>query len=191
MHFLLACVATAAPLVTASPWDWLAPAASMDRRHMEQGTGANHSMSHGSFNFTPSGIEWPGCPRKCCNAFFEFFPHPVNHPLCVSADFFRNVTTCVAKNCTAYEQGAFAVVAEIECPAKEMYPVNVTAAGVVAGLKAEGGAPQACKGVDNSSIVCENGTSKSGSMPGSAGLMSASYWITSVGVLAAASLFAL
>jgi hypothetical protein len=126
--------------------------------HEESGTGDGHSMSHGAFNFTPSGIEWPMCLRHCCNSFFTYFPEPVNNPLCVSADFYANTTECVATNCTAYEQGAYVVVAQIECPTARDDPVDVTEDGVTQLLISSGGDPQDCQGVDNSSIVCANGT---------------------------------
>jgi len=77
-------------------------------------------MSHGQFNFTPSGIEWPMFLHHCCNAFFQCFPHPVHRPLCViQPSHLDNATACVARKCTADEQGTFAAVAEIECPAAE------------------------------------------------------------------------
>ncbi|KAL3454636.1 hypothetical protein BJX65DRAFT_301271 [Aspergillus insuetus] len=87
----------------------------------DQGVGHGHSMSHGSFNFKPSRIPWPTCPRECCNQFFEFFPAPVTHPLCVSEEFYHNVTACIAETYTPYEQGAYAVVAEIECLEDDSY----------------------------------------------------------------------
>ncbi|KAK6507673.1 hypothetical protein TWF481_006096 [Arthrobotrys musiformis] len=126
----------------------------MPRHGDTQGTGHGHSMSHGGFNFTASGIAWPTCPRQCCNAFFDYFPEPVNHPLCVSPAFYANVTECVAKNCTEYEQGAFAVVAEIECPEDPDY----AAEDVRQALKDVGGDPQVCMGVNNQTISCQNGT---------------------------------
>jgi hypothetical protein len=119
-----------------------------------QGAGHGHSMSHGAFNFTPSGIPWPTCPRECCNQFFVFFPEPVNHALCVSEEFYHNVTQCVAETCTPYEQGAYAVVAEIECPADDSYAGEE----VRALLKGFEGDPQVCEGVENRTIVCENET---------------------------------
>ncbi|KAL4756444.1 uncharacterized protein BDW70DRAFT_144895 [Aspergillus foveolatus] len=120
----------------------------------DQGVGHNHSMSHGAFNFTPSGIPWPTCTRDCCNQFFEFFQEPVNHPLCVSEEFYANVTACIAESCTPYEQGAFAVVAEIECPEDEGYTVEAVAAA----LEESNGQPQSCEGVENRTIVCDNAT---------------------------------
>ncbi|KAK5047499.1 hypothetical protein LTR84_006596 [Exophiala bonariae] len=132
------------------------------------GTGAGHDMSHGAFNFTPSGIEWPQCLRDCCNSFFEFFPEPVNNPLCVNQDFNTNVTTCVAQNCTTFEQGAYVAVATIECPADRDDPVDVTTNGTILALQAAGGEPQNCTAVDNSSISCENGTQTGSGSSGSA-----------------------
>ncbi|KAJ3457028.1 hypothetical protein MRS44_014169 [Fusarium solani] len=76
------------------------------------GTGHDHSMAHGQFNFTP-----------------QYFPKPVNHPLCISQTLYDNVTACVATNCTEYEQGAYAVVAEIECPQAEDYEVDIEEGG--------------------------------------------------------------
>lgn len=122
------------------------------------GTGVGHDMSHGAFNFTPSGIEWPQCLRDCCNSFFSFFPEPVNNPLCVHQDFNTNVTNCVAENCTAFEQGAYVVVASIECPIDRGDPVTVTEEGTRLMLIQAGGEPQNCTGVDNSTIICDNGT---------------------------------
>ncbi|KAL2671517.1 hypothetical protein Neosp_014107 [[Neocosmospora] mangrovei] len=124
------------------------------------GTGHDHSMAHGQFNFTPSGIPWPTCTRTCCNANFQYFPKPVNHPLCVSQAFYDNVTTCVATNCTEYEQGAYAVVAEIECPQEEDYEVDIEKDDVISALKKEGGNPQSCSGVNNETIECQNATTE-------------------------------
>ncbi|KAK6331276.1 hypothetical protein TWF730_004364 [Orbilia blumenaviensis] len=140
-----------------------------------QGTGHGHSMSHGAFNFTPSGIAWPTCPRQCCNAFFDYFPEPVNHPLCVSPDFYVNVTQCVANNCTEYEQGAFAVVAEIECPQDPDYQaINVRQA-----IERVGGNPQVCMGVENRTISCQNGTA--GASSSAVGLKLSGFGISWIG----------
>lgn len=128
--------------------------------HDESGTGHDHNMAHGQFNFTPSGIPWPPCARTCCNANFENFPEPVNHPLCISQPFYDNVTACVASNCTEYEQGAYAVVAEIECPKDKNYKVDIDKDAVVTDLKDDGGNPQSCEGVNNETIQCQNGTSE-------------------------------
>ncbi|WAO94536.1 Hypothetical protein NCS54_01212400 [Fusarium falciforme] len=102
------------------------------------GTGHDHSMAHGQFNFTPSGIPWPTCARTCCNANFQYFSKPVNHPLC----------------------GAYAVVAEIECPQAEDYEVDIDKDAVVSALKKEGGNPQSCSGVNNETIECQNETTE-------------------------------
>ncbi|EPS45667.1 hypothetical protein H072_341 [Dactylellina haptotyla CBS 200.50] len=128
----------------------------LPRQHDHQGVGHGHSISHGAFNFTPSGIPWPTCPRQCCNVFFDYFPEPVNHPLCISPAFYANVTACVARNCTEYDQGAFAVVTEIECPDDD----NFEADDVRADLKGDSGNPQVCIAVENRTVTCENGTSE-------------------------------
>lgn len=164
----ITCLMAVITSTQAISWPFLIPKTHLVSRHeghhnsatnsSESGTGEGHSMSHGAFNFTPSGIEWPTCLRTCCNNNFHYFEHAVNNPLCVSKAFFANVTSCVADNCTAYEQGAYAVVAEIECPAARGDIVNVSAAGVLAELKAEGGTPQTCVAVNNATITCENAT---------------------------------
>ncbi len=99
--------------------------------------------------------------RHYCNSFFQYFSKPVSHPLCVSQAFLDNATACVTHNCTAYEQSAFAAVAEIECPAAQHYPINVTSNGVREALKKTGGAPQVYQRFNNQAIECQNGT-KSG-----------------------------
>ncbi|KAF5245740.1 hypothetical protein FANTH_7200 [Fusarium anthophilum] len=99
--------------------------------HGDSGTGHNHSMAHGQFNFTPSGIPWPTCARTYCNANFDHFPKP----------------------------GVYAVVAEIECPKDEGYEVDIDKEAVVADLKDAGGTPQSCEGI-NETIQCQNGTSE-------------------------------
>lgn len=164
-----------------------------DGNHTDtSGTGAGHDMSHGAFNFTPSGIEWPQCLRDCCNDFFGFFPEPVNNPLCVNQDFNHNVTHCVAGNCTAFEQGAYVVVSSIECPADRDDPVTVTEQETRLALLEAGGEPQNCTGVDNSTITCENGTQGSGSTP--QGSTASSNLVgtlaTSVGIAALVGVFA-
>lgn len=123
------------------------------------GDGHDHSMSNGRFNFTASDIPWPVCAQDCLDTYFEYFPEPVNHPLCVSEDFYNNVTTCVATSCTEYEQGAYAVVAEIECPEDEDFEVDFDRDDVVEDLKEQGGNPQECEAVDDEMIRCENETS--------------------------------
>jgi hypothetical protein len=72
----------------------------------------------------------------------------------VSEDFYHNVTACVAETCTPYEQGAYAVVAEIECPEDDSYAGEE----VRALLEGSEGEPQVCEGVENRTIVCENET---------------------------------
>ncbi|RBQ73122.1 hypothetical protein FVER14953_00166 [Fusarium verticillioides] len=126
----------------------------------DSGTGRGHSMAHGQFNFTSSDIPWPTCARTCCNANFDQFPKPVNHPLCISQPFYDNVTTCVASNCTEYEQGVYAVVAEIECPKDEGYEVDIDKDAVMADLKDAGGTPQSCEGINNETIQCQNDTAE-------------------------------
>ncbi|KEF58904.1 uncharacterized protein A1O9_03747 [Exophiala aquamarina CBS 119918] len=128
--------------------------------------GAGHDMSHGAFNFTPSGIEWPQCLRDWCASFFDFFPEPVNSPLCANQDFSTNVTNCVAGNCTAYEQGAYVVVASTERPTDRDDPVIFTEEGTIVALVDAGGEPQNCTGVDNSTIMCNSGTQE-GNVKGS------------------------
>lgn len=95
------------------------------------------------------------CLRHCCNDFFEYFPEPVNNPLCVSNAFYENVTSCVVQNCTEFEQGAYTVVVPIECPDAD----NMTSEAVQSALESDGGSPQSCEGVDNSTIQCSNETS--------------------------------
>ncbi|KAF5653390.1 hypothetical protein F25303_2380 [Fusarium sp. NRRL 25303] len=104
-------------------------------QHNVSGTGHGHSMAHGEFNFTPSGIAWPTCVRTCCNANFDYFPK-------------------------LYEQGAYAVVAEIDCPKDEDYKVDIDKDAVVADLKEAGGSSQSCEGVNKETIQCQNGTSE-------------------------------
>ncbi|KAF5976216.1 hypothetical protein FBULB1_7038 [Fusarium bulbicola] len=104
--------------------------------HGDSGTGHNHSMAHGQFNFTPSGIPWPTCARTCCNANFDHFP----------------------------KLGAYAVIAEIECPKDEGYEVDIDKEAVVADLKDAGGTPQSCEGINNETIQCQNGTSENGTL---------------------------
>jgi hypothetical protein len=81
----------------------------------DHGDHGDHGMNFGEFNFTETDLVWPGCLQDCCHEFLEFL-EPVDHPLCVNEDFYNNVTSCVAEDCSEYEQGAFAVVAEVECP---------------------------------------------------------------------------
>ncbi|KAM0438510.1 hypothetical protein ACHAPT_001259 [Fusarium lateritium] len=131
-----------------------------DHGNETSGTGHDHSMSHGQFDFTPSGIPWPSCARSCCNDSFHHFPKPVSHPLCVSQEFYDNVTTCVASSCTEYEQGAYAVVAEVECPQGEDYEVDIDKDTVISDLKKYGGNPQSCSGVINETIGCRNATTE-------------------------------
>ncbi|KAK0622621.1 hypothetical protein B0T14DRAFT_514160 [Immersiella caudata] len=140
------------------------------------GTGHGHGMNHGAFNFTPSGIPWPQCLRDCCNSFFEYFPEPVNNPLCVNQAFYTNVTKCVVADCTQYEQGAFAVVAAIECPKSRASAVTIDEGIVAADLVKAGGKPQSCEGVKNETIVCKNGTAVPGM--GARGLAGAEWvWV--------------
>ncbi|RGP66723.1 hypothetical protein FSPOR_6463 [Fusarium sporotrichioides] len=158
--------------------------------HNESGTGHGHNMAHGQFNFTPSGIPWPTCARTCCNANFDNFPEPVNHPLCISQPFYDNVTACVASNCTEYEQGAYAVVAEIECPKDEDYEVDIDKEAVVTDLKDAGGSPQSCEGVNNETIQCQNGTSENAGIKigGEVGLVFSAATIAGLAALLAFSL---
>jgi hypothetical protein len=72
-------------------------------------------------------------------------------PPCVDTAFHENVTTCVVDNCAPYKQGAYAGVVVIECP-EETFP----AANVISRRMVD---PQECEGVDNSTIVCNIGTS--------------------------------
>ncbi|KAK5651419.1 hypothetical protein OQA88_12507 [Cercophora sp. LCS_1] len=113
------------------------------------GTGHAHGMNHSAFNFTPSGIAWPQCLRNCCNSFFEYCPKPA---------FYTNVTKCAVAGCTEYEQGAFAVVAAIECPKTRASTVNIDEGIVIADIVKLGGKPQRCEGVNNETILCKNGT---------------------------------
>ncbi|KAH7113804.1 hypothetical protein B0J11DRAFT_511314 [Dendryphion nanum] len=168
-------LALAAQTTTAS-WFDLSPRHEGER-HDPQGTGHGQNMSHGAFNFTPSGIVWPMCARHCCNAFFQYFPHPVNNPLCVSKPFYTNATQCIAKNCTDYEQGAFAAVAEIECPAGKQG--SLTAQSVRADLSTAGGKPQECCRVNNATIECNNGTRTGGETA-----LGSSAWVRSSVLLA-------
>lgn len=130
-----------------------------DNDTLPAGTGAGHSQSHGLFNFTPSGIEWPICLRDCCNAFFQYFPEPVNHPLCINEEFYDNVTACVASDCTEYEQGVYTVVATIECPSGNNYELEPTVAQVTNDVEEDGGSPQTCHAMNNVSVHCNNGSS--------------------------------
>jgi hypothetical protein len=116
-------------------------------------------MNHGAFNFTPSGIPWPQCLRDCCNSFFEYFPEPVNNPLCVSTAFYSNATKCIVGKCTEFEQGAFAVVAAVECPKTKTWVVDTDETKVTADMVKLGGKPQDCEGVRNETIICQNATS--------------------------------
>lgn len=152
---------------------------------VEQGTGHGHSMGHDGFNFTPSGIAWPQCLRDCCNQFFEAFPEPVDNPLCVSEDFYKNATDCIVATCTPYEQGSFAVVAEIECPQDKGFVVDIDKAAVVKDLEERGGSPQECEGVNNETIVCNNGTSEDPVVEGSASQAVVFAVTLSAGILAA------
>lgn len=135
---------------------------------VEQGTGHGHSMGHDGFNFTPSGIAWPQCLRDCCNQFFEFFPEPVNNPLCVNEDFYKNTTDCIVESCTPYEQGSYAVVAEIECPQGQGFAVGIDKAAVVEDLMERGGSPQDCEGVNNETVICTNATAEEPEVVGAA-----------------------
>ncbi|EXJ56263.1 uncharacterized protein A1O5_12719 [Cladophialophora psammophila CBS 110553] len=80
------------------------------------------------------------CLRHYYNSFFEYFPEPINNLLCVNTAIHENVTTCVVDDCTAYEQGAYVVVAAIGCPEETFPTANVTLARVTTDLE-EGGDP--------------------------------------------------
>ncbi|KIW89638.1 uncharacterized protein Z519_09794 [Cladophialophora bantiana CBS 173.52] len=77
--------------------------------------------------------------------------------------------TCVVDNFTAYEQGAYVVVAAIGCPEDSFPTANATLARVTTDLR-EGGDPQECEGVENSTVVCNNGTAGGNGTSGEARL---------------------
>ncbi|KFA53901.1 hypothetical protein S40293_08250 [Stachybotrys chartarum IBT 40293] len=119
------------------------------------GSDASGAGSYGDFNFTATGITWPSCLQNCAHEFLDYL-EPVNNPLCVSDAYYQNVTACVVDDCSEYEQGAYAAVLEAECPDDD----DFSAAAVRETLTEQGGSPQECAGVDNSTIQCQNSTSE-------------------------------
>ncbi|KFA62917.1 hypothetical protein S40285_09073 [Stachybotrys chlorohalonatus IBT 40285] len=119
------------------------------------GSDASGAGSYGDFNFTATGITWPSCLQNCAHEFLDYL-EPVNNPLCVSDAYYQNVTSCVVDDCSEYEQGAYAAVLEVECPDDDGF----SAAAVRETLTEQGGSPQECAGVDNSTIQCQNSTSE-------------------------------
>jgi hypothetical protein len=86
-------------------------------------------------------------------------PRAGQQPLCVSTVFYSNVTKCVVGKCTEFEQGAFAVVAAVECPKTKTWAVDIDETKVTADLVKLGGKPQDCEGVRNETMICQNATS--------------------------------
>ena len=130
--------------------------------HDDEESGHDHGSGHdagagsyGPFNFTATGITWPHCLQHCCHEYLDFLD-PVNNPLCVNADYYQNVTSCVVEDCSEYEQGAYAAVVEMECAGNNSF----SASAVRDAVTEAGGQPQDCAGVDNSTIRCDNGTSE-------------------------------
>lgn len=61
----------------------------------------------------------------------------------------------MVEECSEYEQGAYAVATEVECPEDNNFALDA----VREDLEENGGQPQECVGEDNSTIVCQIGTS--------------------------------
>ena len=158
LHFLLLLTLAAADMP--NPKILLSPSRGGDGH--DAGSGGAGNKPHPAippemFNFTPSGIEWPGCMRACLHHFFRYFPAAVAHPLCVSMPYYDNVTACVADNCTAYDQGVYSVVADAECPAERgPHPVQLNGTqGVRDLLRKYRGYPLTCEGVENRTVACQ------------------------------------
>lgn len=163
---LLACAALLAVTSTAEPMlrsTTLAPRHHEDESEhshdqgeeeegQDHGDHGDHGMNFGDFGFTETDIMWPGCVQDCVHDYLDFL-EPVDHPLCVNEDFYANVTSCVAEDCSEYEQGAYTVVMEIECPEEE----DFSARAVSESLAENGGAPQECHSME-SEVMCDNGT---------------------------------
>lgn len=112
----------------------------------------DHSMDFGDFEFTETILIWPGCIQDCVHEYLEFL-EPMDHPLCENEGFYNNVTSCIVEDCSEYEQGAFTVVAEIECKNEDQFQLEA----VSEDLADLGGSPQECHEMEGE-IHCDNGT---------------------------------
>ena len=124
----------------------------------DHGSDGNNEMDFGDFEFTETDQVWPGCLQDCVHEYMDFL-EPVDHPLCVNEDFYNNVTGCIAEGCSNYEQGAYTVLIEEECP-DEAESGDITKDTASQALADAGGDASDCSMSEDREITCDNGTAE-------------------------------